>query len=131
MALLVIIIFYFILKKLTPFCFGDLDLERRRNLLSEVLEEVGLKPTIPDGSYFIMADTSVCKIPAEFQDRRRDFNFCRWLTSKVGVAAIPPSAFYDPANEHLPANYARFCFIKTDEMLNEAAKRLRNHFLQK
>jgi len=108
-----------------------LDLERRRNLLTEVLDEVGLKPTVPDGSYFILADTSAYKIPAEFQDRRRDFNFCRWLTAKVGVGAIPPSAFYDPQNEHLPANYARFCFIKTDEMLNEAAKRLRAHFHRK
>jgi len=107
------------------------DLERRRNLLGSVLDEVGLKPTIPDGSYFIMAETSACKVPATFQDRRRDYNFCRWLTSEVGVAAIPPSAFYDSANEHLPGNYARFCFIKSDEMLDEAARRLRRYFLKK
>jgi len=92
--------------------------------------QLSLKPTIP-GSYFIMAETSACKVPATFQDRRRDYNFCRWLTSEVGVAAIPPSAFYDSANEHLPGNYARFCFIKSDEMLDEAARRLRRYFLKK
>ena len=46
---------------------------------------------------------------------------------QVGVTAIPVSAFYSPANAHLAGNLARFCFCKTDDMLEAAAQRLRAH----
>lgn len=42
--------------------------------------------------------------------------FLRWLTSEIGVAAIPPSCFYVPHDAHLAANLARFCFAKSDEV---------------
>ena len=51
-----------------------------------------------------------------------DVAFCRHLTTQVGVAAIPPSAFYsDPA---AGAGLARFTFCKRDEQLYKAAERL-------
>jgi N-succinyldiaminopimelate aminotransferase len=51
-----------------------------------------------------------------------DVAFCRYLTTEVGVAAIPPSAFYyDPADG---ATLARFAFCKTRDVLEEAARRL-------
>jgi N-succinyldiaminopimelate aminotransferase len=53
-----------------------------------------------------------------------DVAFCRYLTTEIGVAAIPPSAFY-----HNPADGAgltRFAFCKSDEVLAEAGKRLRS-----
>jgi N-succinyldiaminopimelate aminotransferase len=53
-----------------------------------------------------------------------DWAFCRWLTESVGVAAIPPSAFYDPAHKALAASLARFAFCKRDEVIAEAAARL-------
>jgi aspartate/methionine/tyrosine aminotransferase len=52
-----------------------------------------------------------------------DVSFCRYLTTEIGVAAIPPSAFYaDPARAPL---LARFCFAKREETLRAAADRLR------
>ena len=52
-----------------------------------------------------------------------DVAFCRWLTSEVGVAAVPPSAFYlDPARAPL---LARFCFAKREETIQLAAERLK------
>lgn len=88
---------------------------RRRDLLRGALEAAGL-PTLPvAGGYFLMADIA----PFGFAD---DVAFCRWLTGEVGVAAVPPSAFYrDPANA---PPLARFCFAKTDETLRRAAERL-------
>ncbi len=87
----------------------------RRDLLAEVLGSAGF-PTLPvEGSYFIMADIS----RAGFSS---DADFCRWLTSEVGVAAIPPSAFYADACG-LPL-LARFCFAKKLETLRAAAVRL-------
>jgi aspartate/methionine/tyrosine aminotransferase len=42
----------------------------------------------------------------------------------VGVAAIPPSPFFSEPHKYLVENLARFCFCKTDEMLEEAVRRL-------
>lgn len=86
-----------------------------RDFLAEALYQAGLTPIIPDGTYFMMVDIS----HLGFADDRA---FCRYLTSEVGVAAIPPSAFYhNPADG---ANLVRFAFCKTRETLAEAAERL-------
>ena len=97
---------------------------------------------LEDGSYFILANVSKLQVPQEELDacestealfclggkvprRSRDWQICRWLTVKIGVAAIPPSEFYGPQNAHLAESFARFCFCKTDETLQAAAERLR------
>jgi aspartate/methionine/tyrosine aminotransferase len=87
----------------------------RRDLLAQILAEAGF-PTLPvEGSYFIMADIGHSGFSS-------DADFCRWLTRDVGVAAIPPSAFYaDPRGAPL---LARFCFAKRLETLRAAAERL-------
>lgn len=98
--------------------------QEKRDKLLEVLTDVGLTPVRPDGSYFILTDSSSLPAPVE-PDVRRDVSVCRWLTREVGVAAIPPSHFYSPQNQHLTDNLIRFCFCKTDEMLDAAAEKLR------
>ena len=89
--------------------------DSRRLLLRRILEQAGL-PTLPvEGSYFISADISALG----FADDRA---FCRFLTTELGVAAIPTSAFYaDPASA--PA-FARFCFAKQHATLEAAGERL-------
>ena len=89
--------------------------QARRDFLVDVLQEAGLNPIIPQGTYFIVVDIG-------HLDFASDVAFCRYLTTEVGVAAIPPSAFY-----HNPADgraLARFAFCKRRETLEEAAKRL-------
>lgn len=87
----------------------------RYRLLEEILVSVGL-PVLPtEGSYFLMADIT----PTGFHD---DVTFCRYLTQEVGVAAIPPSAFY--ARQHDLPLLARFCFAKRPETLCAAQQRL-------
>ena len=51
-----------------------------------------------------------------------DDAFCRWLTTDIGVAAIPLSAFYVDGFDQ---KIARFCFAKKDETLDLALSRLR------
>jgi aspartate/methionine/tyrosine aminotransferase len=87
----------------------------RRDRLAAALNRAGL-PTLPvQGAYFLLADLA----GLGFAD---DVAFCRFLTAEVGVAAIPPSAFYaDPARAPL---LARFCFAKKPETLAAAAERL-------
>ncbi len=90
------------------------DYTARRDVLRAAMEENGL-PTLPiGGSYFLMADIASLGFPD-------DVSFCRYLTSEVGVAAVPPSAFYlDPTRAPL---LARFCFAKREETLRAAADR--------
>lgn len=99
---------------------------RRRALLSDRLTAVGLRPIAPQGGFFIVADTSRVRIPAKYDDGSvtRDWAFCRWLTREVGVCAIPPSAFMGEETRGMAKNWARFAFCKTDEMLEEAGRRL-------
>lgn len=47
--------------------------------------------------------------------------FSQWLTSEVGVAAIPMSAFYHESHE---SGVVRFCFAKKEETLALALERL-------
>lgn len=87
----------------------------RRSLLTEVLHKAGL-PTLPSrGSYFLMADISAT-------GHANDVSFCRWLINEIGVAAIPPSAFYsDPSSAPL---LVRFCFAKELSTIEQAGERL-------
>ncbi len=96
------------------------DYRDRRDFLVGALREAGFRPFVPDGTYFILADYSALS-----QDD--DYTFCRRLTEKHGVAAIPPSAFYSKATNAngAPRRWARFAFCKTQPVLDEAARRLR------
>lgn len=91
------------------------DYMTRRDLLTAALEAAGL-PVLPvGGSYFLLAEIEQFGFPD-------DVAFCRYLTAEIGVAAIPPSAFYaDPSRA---PRLARFCFAKRDETIRAAAERL-------
>lgn len=97
--------------------------QAKRDKLLAALVKAGLTPTRPQGSYFILCQTGHLPIQAQ-GDEPRDFAVCRWLTRDIGVAAIPPSAFFSPAHKGLVANLARFCFCKTDPVLTEGSRRL-------
>lgn len=90
----------------------------RREKLLRGMREAGLPAHAPEGSYFILADIS----HLGFAD---DVTFCRHLVTQVGVAGIPPSVFYSPEHKHLGQGFARFAFCKTDGVLDEGARRLR------
>lgn len=90
----------------------------RREKLLRGLREAGLPAHAPEGSYFILADISHLGFP-------EDVAFCRHLVTQVGVAAIPPSVFYSPEHKHLGQRFARFAFCKTDGVLDEGVRRLR------
>ena len=75
----------------------------------------GSLPELPAGAYFVMTDIRALG----WHD---DVAFCRMLPEKVGVAAIPPSSFYEHPAEgrHL----VRWAFCKTDDVLDEGLRRL-------
>jgi methionine transaminase len=89
--------------------------QRKRDLFLGGLEQTRLKPLHTQGSYFQLVDYSaVSSLPEE--------DFCRFLTTEIGVAAIPLSAFYDGGFEQ---GLVRLCFAKRDDTLGDALARLR------
>jgi N-succinyldiaminopimelate aminotransferase len=100
-----------------PEYFGTLlaDYRDRRDFLVGALRRVGFEVMQPAGAYFVCADFR----PFGFHDDRE---FVRHLIEKVGVAAIPPSVFYDRVEQG--RWYVRFAFCKRRETLEAAVERL-------
>ena len=90
--------------------------QKKRDYFCELMKGSRFKMLSSEGSYFILGDYS----SISDQD---DMQFARWLTTEHGVATIPLSPFYSkpPQGQRL----VRFCFAKSDEVLEEAASRLR------
>ena len=89
----------------------------RRDRLSDGLKECGLSVHAPDGTYFVLADVR----PLGYDN---DVEFCRHLVERIGVAAVPASAFYE--NKAAGDFLVRFAFCKRAETLDEALLRLRS-----
>lgn len=96
------------------------DYRARRDYLADSLDSLGFRVLRPDGTYFIMADHTPVSERLGLAD---DVAFCRHLTAEVGVAAIPPSVFYETKAHGRPL--VRFAFCKRQETLDEAVKRMR------
>jgi methionine aminotransferase len=92
--------------------------QRKRDLFREGLARTKFRLLQSEGSYFQCVDISGLSVP------ERDLgeeDFCKWLTTEVGVAAIPLSAFYGNGFDQ---KVVRFCFAKKDETLRTALDRL-------
>ena len=99
-------------------------LAARRDLLAEGLREVGFDVLPCSGSYFVIADIRPLGLAGAAG--RDAMAFCRFITERARVAAIPVSAFYDGADP--PAHLVRFAFCKREAVLREAVARLRTLF---
>ena len=88
--------------------------QRKRDLFRAGLAASRLKLLPSEGSYFQLVDYSAVSDLDELA-------FCRWLTTEIGVAAIPLSVFYEGGFEQ---KLARLCFAKKDETLQRALERL-------
>jgi aspartate/methionine/tyrosine aminotransferase len=91
-------------------------LAKRRDKLANGLTKAGFTVLPTYGSYFLTAQYTA------LTDLRDDEAFCRQLVDEAGVAAIPLSAFY---RDGFPTGCIRFCFAKTDVVLDEAILRLK------
>jgi aspartate/methionine/tyrosine aminotransferase len=91
------------------------DYRRRRDRLCGALDTAGFTTYVPAGTYFVLADHTAF-------DLGDDVAFCRHLIEHVGVAAIPPSAFYSTSEGG--RDLVRFAFCKTDAVLDAAIDRL-------
>jgi len=88
--------------------------QRKRDLFRQGLQKTRLRLLPSEGSYFQCVDISAVSDLNEAE-------FCKWLTTEIGVAAIPLSAFY---GDGFDQKVVRFCFAKRDETLHAALERL-------
>jgi methionine aminotransferase len=88
--------------------------QRKRDLFAAGLARTRFRLLPSAGTYFQCVDISAVS------DLGED-DFCKWLVSEVGVAAIPLSAFY---GDGFDQRVVRFCFAKKDETLQDALGRL-------
>ncbi|OXU30506.1 hypothetical protein TSAR_011543, partial [Trichomalopsis sarcophagae] len=104
------------------------ELQSKRNDVVDMLEEIGMSPIVPEGGFFVMANWTALSWRARLQDERGaflDVRFAKWLAKNVGVLGAPVSPFYNDVNDkNSGESYLRFCFIKKNKTLQEAAKLL-------
>lgn len=87
----------------------------KRDILCKALEDAGLQPYWPKGAYYVLADIRRL-------GERNAKAAAMTLLERTKIASVPGTSFYaDPVGETL----TRFCFAKEDEVLEEAARRLR------
>lgn len=90
--------------------------QKKRDLFRAGLANSRLRLLPCAGTYFQSVDYSAVSDMTEL-------DFTRWLTTEIGVAAIPVSAFYQQGKE---SGIVRFCFAKQDGTLQDALQRLQS-----
>jgi aminotransferase len=96
--------------------------QAKRDMVCASLARAGMKPSIPAGAYYILADSS--KIPGASARQK-----ARELLKATGVAAVAGSAFFgvDEHSINRGENVLRFCFAKKQTEIEEACRRLESY----
>jgi aminotransferase len=104
------------LEELPQSFYSDLirDYQKKREMICDALRAAGMEPSVPAGSYYVLADAS--SVPGE-NSVEKAMN----LLHITGVASVPGRAFFQ---EGRGDQLLRFCFAKTDSDLAQACERL-------
>lgn len=103
----------------TYFSALSLDLQSKRDVLMRALQDSGLQPIVPEGTYFITCDVR------QRQPDGDGMQFCRELPHNAGIVAIPASVLYHPDNIAEGRHLVRFAFCKQMITIEQASQRLR------
>jgi aminotransferase len=99
--------------------------ERRRAVLQPALQASGFRFRPVEGAYYVMADFSEVRWdPGKYARHHwtADRKFAEYMARDVGVAVVPGSSFYSSNSSGVSS--VRFNFAKTEDILQEAARRL-------
>lgn len=88
--------------------------QQKRDLFRSLIQNSRFELLPSEGSYFQTVRYNAISDKADTQ-------FCEWLVTEAGVAAIPLSVFFEDRRDY---QTIRFCFAKTDETLQQAAEKL-------
>ncbi len=88
--------------------------ESKRDLFCGALVEAGLRPCVPQGAYYVLADAS--ELPGNTSKEK-----AMHILRTAGIASVPATAFYHGAGGE---DLVRFCFAKEEHVLAEACENL-------
>jgi aspartate/methionine/tyrosine aminotransferase len=97
-------------------------MQEKRDLMREGLLAAGFEVQNCAGTYFMTVDIRSVGYKGD------DMAFAREITEKAKVCAVPVSAFYRADDALAPRHFARFCFCKKREVIEEASVRLKTYF---
>ena len=92
------------------------DYKAKRDKFCAALVKAGMKPYVPQGAYYVLADASGL-------EGKTGKDKAMTLLHKTGVASVPGESFY---REGAPEcdNILRFCYAKRQKDIDEACRRL-------
>lgn len=90
------------------------DYQRKRDRFCQALAKAGLTPSIPQGAYYVLADTS--RLPGTTGKERAMF-----LLETIGLAGVPGEAFFSGPDGK---QFIRFSYAKTDADIDDACRRI-------
>lgn len=104
-------------------------LAEKRDRMVGFLKAANMDPTIPEGGYFLLANTSNISNKFDFSQesgQTKDHKFVRWLSKNKGLQGIPPSAFYSDPHKNLAEDFIRLCYFKSEDTLKKAEILIQN-----
>ncbi len=90
------------------------DYQQKRDRFCQALAKAGLTPSIPQGAYYVLADTS--RLPGTTGKARAMF-----LLETIGLAGVPGEAFFSGPEG---TQFIRFSYAKIDSDIDDACQRL-------
>lgn len=88
---------------------------QRKEVFLPYLRDAGFTFHEPEGAYYVIADITPL-------GGTHDVEFAQWMTREIGVATVPASSFFSPAE--IGRTRIRFMFAKREETLHRAGERL-------
>jgi len=104
------------IQELPDIFYRDLarDYQRKRDRFCQALTQAGLTPSIPQGAYYVLADTS--RLPGATGKERAVF-----LLKTIGLAGVPGEAFFSGPEG---SRFIRFSYAKIDADIADACNRI-------
>jgi aminotransferase len=90
------------------------DFQHKRDRFCAALAQAGLPPAVPQGAYYVLADTA--RLPGKNGKER-----AMHILKMTGVAGVPGEAFFTGSEG---SRYLRFSYAKTDADVEEACCRM-------
>lgn len=89
--------------------------EKKRDLICDALDKAGLTPYIPEGAYYVLADTK--RVPGSSA-----YEKAMHILRKTRVASVPGNAFFENGGTDL----VRFCFAREDTVIEQACRQIKS-----
>jgi aspartate/methionine/tyrosine aminotransferase len=95
--------------------------QRRVEMLSQALISAGFAVLIPQGAYYLFVNYRT--VPA--LSTMTSLEAAMYMLKEIGVACVPGDNFFGKASDGTNSTYLRFAACRSDQDLQEAARRLK------